>query len=224
MKLISVDIARTTWLFPLTEINPEGKSFTQAFIDLKARYNFKTAPSHSLDFDREAKGLIFNEGEFVNRDGIPVLAKLSIFADGVVADTWSSTRDSEDLLEDAMKWIKAEHGFSLPPDRSANKVLLYLSTLTMTAEKGQMAGKLKLEALAELVSSKVTESGRPNKGYIFSGFNLCSAEWDKSGVPVPYKFEVKLGSHPGENRYFASAPLPTDVHLALLEEQERLFG
>jgi hypothetical protein len=222
MKIINVEVARATWLFPLQELNPTGKSFTQAFIGLKNRYNFKKAPAHSLDVDAESKGLIFNEGEFVNRDGVPVIAKLSIFTDGVVSDTWSSTRDSEDLLEDAMKWIKAEHGLSLPADRTVKK--LYLSSLTVMTEKGQIPGRSKLETLAELVSLRLSEAGRPNKGYIVNGFSLLSAEWDQSGSPAQYRFEVKTASHPGENRYYASAPLPTDIHFALLEQQERLFS
>jgi hypothetical protein len=222
MKIVTVDIARATWLFPLAELNPTGRSMTQAFIGLKERYKFKKAPTHSLDFDTEAKGLIFNEGEFVNRDGVTVLAKLSLFSDGVVSDTWSSTRDAEDLLKDAMQWVKAEHGFSLPADRKVKT--LYLSTLTVVTEKFHLPGQEKFEALAEAMSSRLADAGRPNKGYIVSGFNLSSAEWDQSGAPVQYRFEIRTTSHPGENRYYASAPLPTDVHLALLEEQQRLFS
>jgi hypothetical protein len=222
MKIIHVEIARATWLFPLQELNPTGRSFTQAFIELKDRYKFKKAPAHTLDFDAEAKGLIFDQGEFVNREGVPIIAKLSIFTDGIVSDTWSSTKDSEDLLEDVMKWVKAEHGFSLPSDRLVKR--LYLSALNVTTEKGQIPGRSKLEELAEMVSLRLTETGRANKGYIVSGFSLSSADWDQPGTPVQYRFEIKTASHPGENRYYASAPLPTDVHIALLEEQERLFS
>jgi hypothetical protein len=222
MKIVTVDIARTTWLFPLAEFNPIGRSMTQALIDLKERYKFKKAPTHSLDFDPEKKGLIFSEGEFVNRDGVAVLAKLSLFSDGAVSDTWSSTRDSEDLLKDAMRWIKAQHGFSLPAERSAKT--LYLSALTVLAENFQIPGKAKFDALAEMMSARLAEAGRPNKGYIVNGFNLVSAEWDKQGAPVEYRFEIRNSSHPGENRYYASAPLPTDIHFALLQEQERLFS
>jgi hypothetical protein len=222
MKIVSVDIARTSWLFPLGELNPTGRSMTQALVGLKERYRFQKAPTHSLDFDPEAKGLIFNQGEFINRDGVAVIAKLSIFGDGVVSDTWSSTRDSEDLLKDAMQWIKTEHGFSLPMDRSVKT--LYLSALTIMAENFKLPGKEKFEALAEMMSSRLADAGRPNKGYIVDGFTLLSAEWDQPGAPVQYRFEVRTTSHPSENRYYASAPLPTDIHLALLEEQERLFS
>jgi hypothetical protein len=222
MRIVTVDIARATWLFPLAELNPTGKSMTRVLVDLKERYKFKKAPTHSLDFDPEAKGLIFNEGEFVNRDGVAVLAKLSLFSDGIVSDTWSSTRDAEDLLKDAMQWVKTQHGFSLPADRSVKT--LYLSALTVMAEKFQLPGMAKFEELAAMMSSRLAEAGRPNRGYIASGFNLLSAEWDQSGAPVPYRFEVRSNSHPGENRYYASAPLPTDIHLALLEDQVRLFS
>jgi hypothetical protein len=222
MKIVTVDIARATWLFPFVELNPKGRSMTQALIDLKERYKFKKAPTHTLDFDPEAKGLIFNEGEFVNRDGVAILAKLSLFSDGVVADTWSSTQDAEDLLKDAMKWIKTAHGFSMPMGRSVQT--LYLSTLTVETDKFQLPEKAKFEALAEKMSSRLAEAGRPNKGYFIGGFSLFPAEWDQSGSPAHYRFEVRIKSHPGENRYYASAPLPTDVHLALLEEQERLFS
>jgi hypothetical protein len=141
---------------------------TKVFGDLKQRYNFKKAPTHSLDYDPESKGLVFNEGEFVNRDGIPVIVKLTIFSDGVVSDAWSSTRDSEDLLEDAMKWLKEQHGFSLPADRRVKR--LYLSQLTVSAGQGQIACRECLEALAKLATAKLTETGRENKGFRYRRF------------------------------------------------------
>jgi hypothetical protein len=222
MKLISVDVARTTWLFPLAELNPNGRSMTQVFVDLKERYNFKKAPAHTLDFDPESKGLVFNEGEFVNHEGIRVLVKLTIFTDGVVSDAWSSTRDAEDFLEDAMEWITKQHGFSLPTDRRIKK--LYLSQLTVSVGRGHIAYGERLEALAKILSAKLSETGRENMGFVAGGFSLWAADWDQPGAPAQYRFEIKAGSTPGENRHYASAPIPTDSHLALLEEQERLFG
>ena len=44
----------------------------------------------------------------MNRDGVPFIAKFSTFTDGIVADTWSATRDSEPLLEDVVKSVKNE--------------------------------------------------------------------------------------------------------------------
>ena len=94
MKVISVDSARTTWLFPLAELNPTGKSMNDMFMKLKDRYKFKKSPAHMFDVDATAKkGFVFEQGEFLNREGVLVVVKLSIFTDGAVADCWSSTRD-----------------------------------------------------------------------------------------------------------------------------------
>jgi len=221
MKLISVDTAKATWLFPLTELNPAGRSFTQIFADLKKRYSFQKAPSHSLDYDSDAKGLVFNEGEFVNRKGNAVVVKLSLFSDGAVAETWSSTIDSEDFLKDAMNWIRTEHGIALPSDRVPTTLYFSQLTVSVSHKPGEMFSKL--QTLSDLVSKKLSELGRNNKGFVPSGFSLWAGNWDENLAPAAYRFEIKSGSKPGENRYFASAPLPTNTHLQILEEQERLL-
>ncbi len=222
MKVISVDVARATWLFPTVELNPTGRSLTKAFLGLAERYNFKTFPKHTLDADPEAKGLVFNQGEFKNKEGQNVLVKLTVFADGVVSDSWSSTRDSEDLLRDAMLWMKTEHGFSIPAERAMKT--FYLSQLTVAADTNSSLINPKFKALADFIAAKTTETGRPNVGFTFAGFSMWAKDWDKPHAPAPYRFEIKAGSSPEENRYFASAALPTDIHLAVLEEQERLLG
>lgn len=222
MKVISVDTARATWLFPLTELNPMGRSFTHVFQGLAQRYGFRKFPKYSLDFDQEAKGLIFNEGDFTTKSGDKILVKLSLFTDGIVADCWSSTQDSEEFLKDAMGWIKSEYNFTLPPDRLPK--ILYLSELTITSDANLAMINPKLAALAEKISSKLTESGRANAGYTFGGFSLWTKNWEQPGVPAPYRIERKLVSSIGENRYYAGAPLPTPDHLELLEEQERIIG
>lgn len=221
MRVISVDVARASWLFPLTELNPTGRNFTAAFAGLTQRYNFKKYPKHSLDFDPEAKGLIFEEGDFKNRDGINIIVKLSVFADGVVSDAWSSTRDAEDFLKDALQWLKAEHGFGLPPDRPLRT--LYLSQLTVAMDKNPATAIPKLQPLMDLVSSKTAETDRPTDGFMFAGFSFWAKDWNKPGAPGAYRFEIKAGSIPNENRYFAAAALPTEAHVETLNELERLL-
>lgn len=222
MKLISVDVARTTWLFPLSELNPTGRSLTKVFQELAARYNFKKFPNHPEDIDPESKGLVFSQGEFRIQDGQDIIVKLTVFTDGIVADCWSSTTDAEVFLKDAMQWLKKEHGFSLPADRSIKT--LYLSQLTVAGKKRLTASLGKLQALADKLSTLTTESGRPNVGFTVAGFSLWAKDWDKPGAPRAYRFEIKVGSSPKEDRYYTVASLPTEAHLAILEEQERLLG
>jgi hypothetical protein len=170
MKLISTDIARTTWLFPTTELNPLGLSLTKAFLGLAARYDFKKFPKHTLDIDPESKGLLFNEGTFRTEDGRDLLAKLTIFNDGVVADTWSSTSDSEDFLKDGLQWLKKEYGFGIPVDRKIGK--LYLSQLTVTTDKKIAGLNPKLQSFADLVAEKMENRWENNKGFYTDGIGF----------------------------------------------------
>ena len=97
MKLLSVALARTAWTFDVAEINPRGKNiFSDLVPELIARYNFKKAPEEGGDF---TKGMIFALGTFENRNHDDVQIGLTIWGDGIAADTYSSTEDSDEFLE-----------------------------------------------------------------------------------------------------------------------------
>jgi len=221
MNIINVDSARVTWLFPVSELNPQGRSLTDIFIELAERYNFKKAPKHGADIDPQEKGFTFNAGEFRNRDGIDVLVKLTVFGDGIVADGWSSTRDTEDFLKDVMQWLKEKHGLAIPSDRRVT--ILYLSELIVSAEKSPLALMSKLQELANVLSERTTKSGRANAGFMAGGFSLVANDHDNPATPAPYRFEIKRGSSPSENRYYASAALPTEELFEMLKDQERIL-
>jgi hypothetical protein len=221
MKLISVDVARTTWLFPTTELNPHGLSLTKAFLGLAQRYDFKKFPKHSLDSDPESKGLLFNEGTYRTKDGRELLVKLTIFTDGILADSWSSTNDSEDFLKDGMEWLKKEYGFGLPADRKVKT--LYLSQLTVTTDKKIAGLNPKLQSFADLVATKMEDRWEDNTGFNVGGISFWPNDPTKPLAPAQFRFEVKAGTTAAEKRYFANAPVPTEVHLQLLEKLEGLF-
>ncbi len=221
MKVISVDIARTVWLFPLTELNPTGKGMTEVFHAFADRYRFKIFPKHHLDFDKE-NALTFDGGEFKNAEGVVVSVKFRLYNDGVVAECWSSTRDSDDLVNQTMEWLKTAHGLSLPPDRVAR--VLYVSQLIVTTDRHLATLNPKLEAFADLVSQKVAGARGDGTGYNVGGVIFWPDDTTKANAPGPFRFENKVGSLPSERRYFTQAPLPTDAHLELLDKLEAILS
>jgi hypothetical protein len=196
MKIISVDVARTTWLFPITELNSAGRSLTNVFLQMRDKYKFKKFPTHTVDTDPQTNALVFDQGEFRNRNGILVLVKMTIFNDGIVADCYSSTRDSDDFLKDLMNWIKTEQNLSLPPDRVIKT--LYLSELTVSTGKGLAWLNPRMEEFARKLSEKMSSEGRENAGYTFGGFALWPRDWNRLGAPAHFRFELKLASQPGD--------------------------
>ncbi len=221
MKLISVDVARAIWLFPLSELNPGGRSTTKTFLDFTERYNFKKAPKHTLDFDSDS-ALTFDQGEFTNKKGLSVIVKCRMYSDGFVADSWSSTTDSREFLEDAMGWLKANHGLALPSDRLIKS--MYLSELTVTTESKLLNLNPKFRTFADLLSGKAKEFRGDDTGFNVGSIGFWSNDPTRPRATAPFRFENKTGTLPQERRYWSQAPFPTDVHVELLEEFETILS
>lgn len=221
MKLISVDTARTSWLFPLSELNPTGRSLTNVFLGLAERYSFKKFPNHTLDAAGEDKAITFEEGEFANRAGAKVIVKLRVYSDGCVADCWSSTKDAEDFLKDVMAWLRTEHGLALPADRVIRS--LYFSELTVTTNKNLVTLSLKLRDFAEELSAKVKEFSGYDMGFNVGSIGFWPNDPKNRLAPGTFRFENKAGTLPKEKRYYSQAPLPTEEHLAVIDKFEAIL-
>jgi hypothetical protein len=220
MKLINVEIARATWLFPLAELNPTGKSSSPAFSSIAQRYAFAKAPKHVMDVDPQDQALTFEAGHFKNRDGVVINVKLKIFNDGVVADCWSSTRDAEDFLQDTMKWMGNEFGFTLPPDR--NITPLYISQLVVTTDKELLNINPQLKAFCEFLAAKT--GPRSKEGFDVATIGFWSLDRGNPLAPAAFKFERKAGTFPIDKRFWTTAALQTEAHMEVLNELERLLG
>src|SRR5882724_7314319 len=97
MKLLSVGLARALWFIDINELNPGGKDiYTHLFPSFVEDYKFKTFPKQG---DNLSDGMKFTLGEWVKDDGTVLTVNVTVFSDGIAADTFSSTKDSEDLLE-----------------------------------------------------------------------------------------------------------------------------
>ena len=102
MKLVSVQLARSTWLADINEFNPRGLDpFADLVPHLTDTYKFKKVPQETDDF---SKGMKFERGEYVTDGGEPLMVELTLYNDGVVADTiFLSTKASDEFLEDLAK-------------------------------------------------------------------------------------------------------------------------
>src|ERR1035438_3902196 len=99
MQLLNVLKAQSVWLFETHDLNPRGKSFLPEMLEwLKERYEFQTAPASVKDID-DSKGLTFKQGSFpLGSDTLVV--EISLYNDGVIANTYSSTAATDMFLKD----------------------------------------------------------------------------------------------------------------------------
>src|SRR6266849_755119 len=101
MKLISVLLARSVWLFDISQFNPKGLNPWPAYEWLIEKYGFSAHPKNLLDVSSNEKAQVFKAGSFVNPKGENVLVSLSLYDNGITAEASASTDDAEDFLQQA---------------------------------------------------------------------------------------------------------------------------
>jgi hypothetical protein len=215
MELASIILARAmAWVEP-TDLNPRGAVFypdlTKALV---ARYNFQKFPQKLEDFD-ESKGVAFGFG----RLGDTVIEQLVIYTYGIVLDTRISTQESRRLLEEAFEWGRKELGFVYRPDMV--KRWQYASNVTFRSTVQMTGASSAVEKLAASVGKGVADTMGENLKYDLS---ILSIDYDQLTRKHPLgRFSIQRRDNTpfSENKYFSDAPLPTDVHLRLLEQFER---
>jgi hypothetical protein len=213
MKLLSVGLARALWFLDVNDLNPGGKDiYTHLFPALLEDYKFKTYPKAGDDL---SQGMKLMNGEFVKKDGTVLVVNCTVFNDGIAVDTFSSTADSEELLEEVLTGLP-DLGFAYEPEMVRRKA--YVSQVNVKCSKALYALNPRLADFAERISSAVS-------GTVFT-FSAVEFWPDQTLVikPANFSFQRKIGDPQDSDRYWSQAALPTDKHLELLEEFEALLS
>jgi len=202
------------WVEP-TDLNPRGAVFypdlTKALV---ARYNFQKFPQKIEDFD-ESKGITFGAG----RLGDTVIEQLIIYTYGIVLDTRISTQESRRLLEEAFEWGSKELGLMYKPGMV--KRWQYASHVTFRSSAQMTSAGPAVKRLAASVATSVADTMAENLKYDLA---ILSIDYDQLARKHPLgRFSIQRRENTpfSENKYFSDAPLPTDVHVRLLEQFEK---
>lgn len=218
MKLLSVNLARSIWLGPISDFNPRGASLDGIlFPFLVNTYKFRKFPPLTEISDL-SKGAKFENGEFNIGGDCPIIVNLTFYNDGVIADTGSSTIHSDAFLEDM--YNRFSELFKIPPYQSIIRKVVYVSQLFVSTDKSLEVINPKLKLISEYLSDTVEQGGRV---FQLGGISFWPDQVDKVN-PVSFSFERTLNVPFSENRYYSTAPLPTDKHLELLDKLESILS
>lgn len=221
MELLSIKLARTIWFVNALDINPRGINLWHTFIPAVAeKYKFTEYPTKmNLDPNREA-GDRFIGGSYRTPHGSEVLINFTSFDDGMVADTRSSTRDSEGFLEELSQWIVNEFGLVFYSQMIKKRG--YVSELHVKSEHLLRTLHPKFIGFANRISALVSTPDEVIP-YEPSGV-MFSAPASSYLTPSGFHFERLLDTPFLENRYYSKAPVHTDTHLELLSELEQILA
>ena len=214
MKLLSVNLARSIWFCNFIDLNPRGISLLQIIPRIVERYKFKKFPLPNEIADL-GKGVKFEEGEFKNRDGDLIYLTFVAYSDGLMVDTRSSTRDSDDFLSEILTSLSID--FKLPHYEEVLRKKTYISQLYMTTDKSIELMNPKLKKISQYLSENISHP------YEAAAITFWPDQTSKLNLPL-FTFERVLNIPFSENRYYSTCGLQTDRHLELLNELEDILS
>lgn len=216
MKLLAVNSARAIWLVKTIFLNPKGRSLVPAIVGLAGRYKFsKLPPAESLA--TQPLDMKFEGGVFTGVNGEPIAINLSIYDDGLIAETRASTEESDRFLNDALSWACEEYGLPHHSQLGVNKV--YASELIVQLDLTNSIFGGKFAEFAARLRRGI--SSNPQIPLEITGLHF-GPDPSLTKKVAPFRVE-RLANVPFEREeYFSTAPVPTSEHVELLKLMEQL--
>lgn len=213
MKLASIILGKTLAYIEIADLNAKGNIFFPELVKALAdRYKFQKLPKLE---ERGDKGLVFEEGKIGNK----VISKLSILDALLIMETRSNTSDSEQLIEEMLLWAVAKLGITYAP--GSIKRHAYISDLTFHSDVPILgAASQPILDLAARTSDALTDIWQEPVRYYPANIAVGHDPMARSHGIAPFVITHRAEARYSENKYFSEAPLPTDIHIAFLEEFE----
>ena len=214
MKVSAITLARFVAFVEPVDLNPRGHIYLPEMIPaLVARYGFLKVPEKLEDFD-ESKGVKFEAG----RIGNVTIQSLQLFTQAIVVETASSTTDSERVLVEALEWGADNFGLVYRPGMITRRG--YVSQLTFHSDA--IMGKIHpgLWRLSERLTRRVQQFAGQSLTYQPSQIVIMCDPLTAKNPTAPFTIERRAETPYAENKYFSTAPLPTEEHVSFLEALE----
>jgi len=215
LKLAAITLARTVAFVEILDLDPHGRIFyPEFFAGLIKQYNFQKFPQKYEEFDIQ-KGIEFAAGNW--KKG--TIDRLFIYSGAIAVDTRSSTDDAEQFLDESLTWASETLGLHYRDGMIKRKG--YVSQLTFYSETAPLrAISNSVSKLADRVSDAINNITGEKISYELSNLWIHSDQTTRKLSPAPFTIQRRLDIPFTENKYFSEAPLPTDVHLKMLEDFE----
>lgn len=214
MKFSAIELSRVLAFVDLNDLAPYGSiSLAKIAPRIVEKLEFSSFPKTLEQFD-ESKGIVFADGLW---NDIPV-EKMTIYNNGIMMDTRKGTDVSFRVVKEIFDWAVIEFGIVVP-EYGLQKAR-FLNRFTFFSEALVSLGGSPISSLATSLSQQVAAiTGQPRR-YETIRIDL---DFDRSEqtVPIaPLTIQRRITSSFDQNKFYTEAPLPTDVHISLIEQLE----
>lgn len=214
MKVQAVLIARTLAFIDIQRLDPKGRIFFPELIKaITTEYSFQKPPEKP-EMD-EKKGLEFRIG----RTGDQTIDALKIF-DGLVAvETHSNTTESAKIIQAVLLW--ASKKFGLAYEAGMIRHWGFVNDLVFQTDFPLLdAACNPLTNVGRKTGKALSDIWKEPIEYQPIILSVGHDPMSRKNAIAPFTIQRRVETRFSENIYFSEAPLPTDVHIKLLEDFE----
>jgi hypothetical protein len=214
LRLSAVVLARVLAFIEPADLAPKGGIYFPDLVrEVGKHYRFLKTPQTIEEHD-PIKGVEFLQGRFGKR----AITKFVIYSNILLLETRSSTNDSKELLDEFLMWGKEK--FNLVYEPGMIRRYGYISDLTFYSDAPMLSVSPLIERIAQKTSEALTEIWHDPVSYepleLKVGHDPLKRKW---GI-APFLITRRADTEFSANKYFSEAPLPTDLHISMLEEYE----
>jgi hypothetical protein len=214
MKLLTVNFARSVWLFNTGDLNPHGLALNPILENIQRRYRFMVFPKPEVRSPPE--DLEFKNGTFALNGQHIEISKFTVYGDGLVAETRHSSAATDKFLEDLLGFAVSDYHLAFDPQAIKRKA--YVSELIISTDVRIHELTEKIAKFSKLLSEQT--DGDVKHEFHNTGFRLSTDP--ALQIAVMFIFERQAGVPFDQRRYFSQAPFTTERHLQLLDSLESI--
>jgi hypothetical protein len=207
---------------------PEGILVAELVTLLIETYHCQPATAPAMPPGISPQGAAFvtlQNGKLEQPSRAIAIAQIQLRNDGMVIST-QSTNNSDIVLRDISSLLNNKLNFKLSVD---NQRIYHASSVVVEFDKEVEEFISGLARAGELVSKAISKEQSKEKAMLFKRLSFGYEEGVgsvESGLDAIDRLDFLLerrASHPfDDNRYFSSAPLSTDAHIAVLKQLESI--
>ena len=218
MTIETVLSARSIWFMDMRGLNPRGRNLYRLIGPLLNQWYGFTEPK---EFD-ENKGVRYREGEFspsekgTDMTGVAV----TIYSDGMVAETSTTTTDADLGLGRALERLAKEGIITYRPEMVKRK---QYATELVVRPRQPLKSLATFSALYKLLLELVYPQHANNVHFETAGF-VFDVDPTFLQRQVAFTFQRRLGVSWEENLYYSHGPFSSEQHALVLDELERALA
>jgi hypothetical protein len=215
LQVSAIALARVLAFIETADLDPKGRVFSPDFVEeVVKRYRFQKFPKAFEEFD-EVKGVVFEDGKI----GGKVIQKFTIFNTVLVIETRSNTSEAKQILEEMLLWGAAKFGIDY--SAGAIKRFAYVSDITFYTDVPLLTAACRpLVDLATKTSAALAEIWQEPIEYRPTNLAIGHDPLARKYGIAPFSITFRAETRFSDNKYFSEAPLPTETHIAFIEEFE----